>query len=150
MSDRATRTLLAAVAGLLLLAVVAAVLSTTREGPGYAEGSPEATVQSYVAAAVAKDGEEALRHLDPAAGCTAQHIEESWVRPGSRIVLRNTSVDGDRVTVRLDVVSASGGPFDASEWTNQETLELRQVDGQWRVTGTPWPVYTCRPEVTRP
>ncbi|WP_131104314.1 hypothetical protein [Ornithinimicrobium sufpigmenti] len=150
MSDRPTRILLAAVAGLLLLAVVAAVLSATRADPGYAEGSPEAAVQSYAVAAVAKDGEEAVRHLDPAAGCTAQHVEESWVRPGARVVLRDTSVDGDRATVRLDVVSASGGPFDASEWTNEETLELRQVDGEWLVTGTPWPLYTCRPEVTRP
>jgi hypothetical protein len=150
MSDRATRILLAAVAGLLLLAVLAAVLSATRERPEYAEGSPEATVQSYVVAAVAKDGEEAVRHLDPSTRCTARHIEEAWVTPGARVVLRQTSVDGDRATVRLDVVSDSGGPLSTSEWTDEQTLQLRQVDGEWVVTGTPWPLYTCRPEVTRP
>ncbi|QFG68311.1 hypothetical protein [Ornithinimicrobium pratense] len=150
MSDRATRILLAAVTGLLLLAAVAAVLSVTRQGPEYAEGSPEATVQSYIVAAVAKDGEEAVRHLDPADGCTARHVEQSRTRPGSRVVLRGTSTDGDRATVRLDVVSTSGGPLSTSEWTSQETLELRQVEGEWLVTGTPWPVRTCRPEVSRP
>lgn len=150
MSDRASRILLAAVAGLLLLAAVAAVLSLNRDRPEYAEGSPEAVVQSWVVSAVAKDGDEAVRHLDPGTGCTARHVEEAWVRPGSRVVLRGTEVDGDRATVRVDVVSPTGDPFSPSEWTNNVTLELVRVDGQWLVTGDPWPVYVCAPERNRP
>lgn len=150
MLDRATRILLAAVAGLLLLAVVAAVLSVTRDGPEYAEGSPEAVVQAYVVAAVAKDGEEAVRHLDPAEGCTARDVEEGWVRPGSRFVLRDTDVHGDRATVEIDVVTSSSDPFGASEWTNSETFDLVRVDDRWLITGSPWPAHFCEPERKRP
>lgn len=150
MADRPTRILLAAVAGLLLLAVVAAVLSQTRDGPRYAEGSPEAVVQSYVVAAVARDGEAAVRHLDPAIGCTARHVEESWIRPASRVVLRDTDVHGDRATVGVDVVTPTGDPLSPSEWTDSVTLDLVRVDGQWLVTGDPWPVYVCAPERNQP
>lgn len=148
MSDRATRVLLAAVAGLLLLAAVSAVLSVTRGGPEYAEGSPEATVQAYLVAAVAKDGEEAVRHLDPASGCTPGHIEQGYAGRDVRVVLRDTTVKGDRATVRVDVVNRSGGPF-ASEWSSERTFDLRRADGGWRITGSPWPAY-CEREVRSP
>lgn len=150
MSDRATRILLAAVAGLLLLAVIAAALSATRAGPRYAEGSPEATVQSYVVAAVAEDGEEAVRHLDPADGCTAAHIEQGWVNPRGRVVLRDTDVRGDEATVKIDVVVPSGGLLSSSEWASSETLHLRRADDGWLITGTPWPAYDCDREAYRP
>lgn len=150
MSDRATRILLAAVAGLLLLAVVAAVLSVIRDDPEYAEGTPEATVQSYVVAAVAQDGEEAVRHLDPADGCTARHVEEGWINPASRVVLRDTEIRGDRATVRVDILTPSGDPFSPSEWSDRQTFDLRLVDGEWLISGTPWPAYRCEPDRSRP
>lgn len=150
MSDRATRILVAAVAGLLLLATVAAVLSVNRDRPEYAEGSPEAVVRSFVVAAVGKDGDEAVRHLDPEAGCTPRHVEEAWVDPRSRVVLRDTSTDGDRATVRVDVVTSSGDLLGPSEWTSRETFELRRVDGGWLITGHPWPLYGCEPGENRP
>jgi hypothetical protein len=150
MSDRATRILIAALAGLLLLAAVAAVLSLTRDGPEYAEGSPEAAVQSYVVAAVAGDGEEAVRHLDPADRCTARNVEEGWANPRSRVVLRDTEVHGDRATVRIDILTPSGDPFSASEWEDRQSLDLHLVDGEWLISGTPWPAYRCEPDRSRP
>lgn len=150
MSDRATRILFVALGGLLLLAAVAAVLSATRTGPEYAEGSPEAVAAAYLVAAVAKDGQEAARHLDPASTCTAEHIEDGWVNPRDRVVLRGSDVDGDRATVRVDVVTPSSGPFEASEWTNRRTLDLLRVDGEWLISGTPWPAFGCDAERNRP
>lgn len=150
MSDRATRILLVALAGLLLLAAVAAVLSVTRSGPEYAEGSPEAVAQAYLVAAVAKDGQEAARHLGPDSGCTAEHIEDGWVSSRDRIVLRGADVDGDRATVQVDIVTPSSGPFDASEWTNRRELDLLRIDGEWLITGTPWPAFGCDAERNRP
>lgn len=147
MNTRANRVLAVAVVGLLLLAVVAAVLAQTRDRPRFTEGTPEATVQAYLQAVVAGDGEEAVRHLDPEVGCTASQVEEGWVGPGVRVVLRDSSTDGDRARARVDVITPSGGLLDPGEWTDRQTFELRRVDGEWLITGSPWPTYDCPPEV---
>lgn len=150
MNTRADRILAVTLAGLLLLAVVAAILSVTRDRAPYPEGTPEATVQAYVEAAVAGDGQAAVTYLDPAGGCTAQHVEEGWISPGVRVVLRESSTDGERATARVDVVSGSGGLLGASEWSEEQTFELRLVEGRWLITGAPWPAYACELEGDRP
>lgn len=143
MNSRANRVLGIAVAALLLLAVVAAVLSSLRSEPDLPAGSPEAAVQDYLAAVYAGDSDAAAEHLDPEGGCLASDLDQAWVDQESRAVLRDSREQGGGATVRIDLVRSGSGPFGSGEWTEEQTFRLRQVDGAWVITGTPWPTHVC-------
>lgn len=146
MSSRAGLVLAVVVGVLVLLAVVAGVVSATRDGAELPPGSPEAVVQDYVARVYDDDPDGAAELLDPADGCTADHLAEAYADDAARVVLRDVRVDGARATVRLDFVHGTDGPFD-SEWTREETFRLSRTDdgAPWRITGEPWPMHGCLP-----
>ena len=144
MNSRAGTVLAIVVGILVLLAVVAGVYSTTRDGAELPAGSPEAVVQDYVSLVHEEDHEAALALLEPGTRCTVVDLESSYADPGARVVLRDTEVDGDRATVLLAFVRGSDGPFQ-SEWTSEETFRLTRTDaGAWAISDVPWPMYECR------
>ncbi|GAA5162208.1 hypothetical protein [Ornithinimicrobium tianjinense] len=145
MSGRAGKVLAVVVGVLVLLAVVAGVISATRERPELPAGSPEATVQDYVTLIYDDDLEGAAELLDPDGSCTVEDLDLAFVDQAARVVLRDTSVDGDRATVRVGLVHPSGSPL-GDEFTQDETFRLVRSPDGWVITGDPWPVYGCGKE----
>lgn len=146
MSKRAGIILGIAVAALVLLAVVAGVLSATRDGGALPQGSPEATVQDYLTRVYDRDSEGAVSLLDPAEGCTVEDLEMNQVDRAPRVVLRDSRVDGDRATVRVELVHGEGGPFGGGEWTDEQVFRLRDTGAGWVITDEPWPMFHCGAE----
>lgn len=144
MNRRAGTVLAIAVGVLVLLAVVAGLVSATRDTADLPAGSPEAVVQDYLRLVQDRDHVAALELLDPATTCTFEDLSSSSGEPAVRVVLVESRVDGDRATVRLDVVRGTGGPLQ-SEWSTEETFRLLRADdgSGWSITGVPWPMYTC-------
>ena len=126
-------------------AVVAAVVAVQRDAVVLDAGSPEATVQTYVAAIAADDLLTAVDQLAPESDCGIDDLAAAYLPESLEVVLHSTEVDGTEAVVTVKVTDGYGeGPFTGSGYTHAETLVLRQVDGQWLLTGTPWPMYGCQ------
>lgn len=143
MTSRANRVLAIVVGVVVVAGVVAAVLTATHDVPTYDRRTPEGVVQAYLIAVIDGDHDAAAAFLAPGSACTVDDLDRAYVPDGVRVVLRDTTVDGDTAEVAVDITSSSGGPLDSSEFTEQQTFRLRQADGDWRITGRPWPMYDC-------
>lgn len=133
---------LAAVAGVVvILAVIAGVLTATREPPDLDPTTPDGTAQLFVLAVIDGDDEEAVGYLDPALGCTVP-MPEVYRPTRISLAVADTKIRGDAATVVLDITEHGSGFLDS--YTHREVLELRADGDGWILTGHPWPVYSCK------
>ncbi len=132
---------LAVVAGTVVaLGILAGILTATRQPPDIDPGTPAGVVQLYTLAVIDGDDAAIVRYLHPSTGCTDPlPIGRDGVRTSLTIV--DTRIDGDRATVVADLSEYSGA---LDSWDHREEFELRRDDGEWLITGQPWPVYGCR------
>jgi hypothetical protein len=142
-TSRPNRILSFVVLVVAVIGVVAGVLMATRDIPTYDRRTPEGIVQAYLTAVTDGDHDAAVVFLSEESSCTVDDLDRAFVPDGVRIVLRDTRVDGGTAQVEVDVALPSGGPLDGSEITERHTFRLRQADGDWRITGRPWPMYDC-------
>lgn len=128
------------VAGLVLvLLVVAELAANTRNAPELDRATPEGTVQLFLRAVFEGDDEEVVALLDPALGCSAPL--EIYVGDAARVGVVSVAVRGDTATVVVEITEQSGvGVLDS--WTHRESYRLTR-DGDWLITGDPWPVFSC-------
>ena len=130
----------------VVLALVAALLSGQRQRSDFDEATPEGVAQLYVISLIRGDGEQALQLMDPALGCSTPL--DYYAPPQASIALVDSEIqagsqsaeNGTSAKVVLEITETEGG---FSTWSHRETLELRQVEGDWRITGEPWPIYNC-------
>ncbi|HSO68917.1 MAG TPA: hypothetical protein VLQ67_04695 [Arachnia sp.] len=141
MNTRPNVVLAVVIATVALLAVMAGVFTATREQPDLDPSTPDGVVQLYALALIRGDDDEAVSYLDPSLGCSAP-------LPGVQRPLRagltvaDTRIDGDKAIVVADITESQGGLLDT--WEHREQFELRTKDGEWMLTGHPWPVYGCK------
>jgi hypothetical protein len=143
--SRANRFLAIASATLVALAVVGALVSANRPGAMFDPAGPEAAVRAYVNAALDGRSDAAARFLATGGPCDAVDLATARVveRP-DRIVLVDSSTEGDTATVVVEIAYPSGsGPLDPAEYTERHTYELTSASGAWRLTGVPWPLWEC-------
>ncbi|CAN5819679.1 hypothetical protein BH24ACT8_BH24ACT8_19340 [soil metagenome] len=144
MSNRTNRILAIVVGVIILVAVAAAVYSANRPTSEFDAGTPEGTAQAYLQAVLDRDYDGAAELIEPDSGCLAEDLQRDPRSDSARIVLLDSSVDGDRARVVVEVVDVSGsGPFDTSEYTQEQTLNLVRSGQGWLLTDTPWPLYSC-------
>ncbi len=143
---RQNKILTALVAVVVGVAVVAAVVSATRQAPDYDPASPEGVVQRYLAAVLEGDLAAAAARLEPDSRCTVEDLDRAYVPDGVRAVLRGAEVDGQKAVVKVDLAVSSGGLFDGSEFTDDQTFRLSRSGDGWRIAGSPWPLDSCELE----
>jgi hypothetical protein len=140
---------LAAVAAAIALIVALAVAATMVAGGErtFQEGTPERTVQRYLAAVADRDATAAASFLSTelAQRCDS-FVQDMITNRGSgtiRATLDETVLrDGGAVQVRVQLTEAyGGGPFDSGESARPVMFDLTQEDGNWRFTPAPWPMY---------
>lgn len=146
-----SRWLIATVVGVVLVAVVAVVVTSTREPPSLPESSPEAAVQRYLQAVADGDREAVEASYTPELRerCEAQE-------PGHRPpfpdddrsfdadLVDTHEVDDDTVDVRIRLTEYAGEPpFGGGGYDHTETFRVEQVDGTWGVAHASWPYYLC-------
>ena len=137
--------LMGAVAALAVLLVVAFGL----RGPDTFEpGTPEAAVQDFLQAALDGDADAVVASLTPAAAqrCDDLRSDEFWRGSDTGFELDALSVSGD--TARAEVTqrtSSRDDPFRGTWRNGGHVIELRRVDGEWKVerASWPWPVRNC-------
>lgn len=141
------RVLLLLVAGIVVLAVVAGVVSALRPVSEFESGTPEATVQAFLQAVFEGDEEAAEGHLATDSRCDASDVESARTDESSRVVLRESDIEDGAARVTVEIVSSSdNGPFVVEEYSRQRTFDLVQESGEWRLEDVPWPLFSCRGE----
>ncbi|GAA2166226.1 hypothetical protein FHX52_1001 [Humibacillus xanthopallidus] len=153
MRSRPNQVLGVVVGAVIALVLLVVWLSVTRSSTELPAGSPERTVQSYLAALSRNDGVEAARYLDPSSGCVAADLEQNALPEGLRVTLVDSTVTNGsgatggsgpasaRVTV---LVSADENPLGGSGMSETHLFELTRPGQQWLISGTPWPLYACK------
>lgn len=143
---RADRVLAAAVGIIVVAAVAAAVVATQRESHAYPTGSPAAVVQEYLTDLADHDPVSAADLLAGTSPCAASDVTAAYLPEGFRAELLEETVSTDTALVRVRITEGSGDLFGGG-WSHDESIPLVLEDGQWRITGAPWPMGWCEEAV---
>ncbi len=127
---------------LLTLAIMAG-----RSPASYPEGSPEATLQTFITAALDNDEEAVLALLtdERQSRCRTQIEDENvygdrWSEGDLRAALDDIDVDGDKATAIVRF--RNGGdddPFGGSSWDYDRRFDLLDTAAGWRIDRAEWP-----------
>ena len=144
-------------AGLSILVIISILLGLTQQPTEFEHGSPEAAVQKYLIAAVENDYETAyslfskefrdqcpMRDFAGGTGAFSQ-LDNSRVTYEETKYVQETSVVITRVTY-LD----NGGPFGSMESSHEQRFTLMLENGEWKMSGESWPLYSCNTSIPRP
>jgi len=130
----------------LVLLVAAALVASRRDPVTYAEGTPEAAVQTYFDALIDHDASGAYELFTPAlqSRCARPSSAEIDYLAIARVVLDEVTTSGDTATVRVSVTQdLDSGPFASGESTSTESLRLERINGRWLIGDLPWPYFSC-------
>ena len=126
----------------LVLAAVAALLSSSKEIKELSATSPEGVVQLFLKAVIEGKSEDAAGYFSSTTTCDASDIDRSWMPETVRVNLADTEVTGDKAFIETTVDISSGGPFD-DYYVESHNYRLAREGGSWRILGIPWPLYSC-------
>ncbi len=139
---------------LVLIAVVAAVLTSNDQPDLRPEDTPEGVVQRYVQALIDNDMDMAYTYLSSELkeSCALSDWQQQARQPfrldESQVLLKEVIdyADGDAgVTVTITQFRAPE-PFELTprDSSFDQTFRLKtQDDGSWRFSRLPWPVFRC-------
>lgn len=140
---RPNRTLAIIVALLVIAASVAGVLAGSRPATVYDRTTPEGTVQEYLRSMFDRNFDRAVATLSDESRCDVQDMDQAWIPEQVSADLLSTDVDGDYALVKVRVeITYDSGLFEDYGY-EEHTYQLRQSGGLWRLTGTPWPLFSC-------
>lgn len=137
-ANRVLGFVVAAIAIVALIVVLASRQSTTQLD----QGTPEATVQQYLQAVSDRNFDQALEFLSEDSKCTVEDFDRAYIQESLRIGLTESSANQETAVVTVSIQSSNGDPFGGT-YTEERNFRLVNSDGEWKITGTPWPNYEC-------
>ena len=126
---------------LVALAIFSAMQSNPSE---FTPGTPEATVQGFFKALSERDSEAAVDYFVADSPCELFEIDRQGLSQEITIDLVDSEVTGDNAKVKVRIRYSSNDMI--SGWKEEQMIRLIKESGQWRITGTPWPLYDCEQE----
>lgn len=125
-----------------LIAVAALLFVAARgENANFEVGSPEATVQSYLKAMVDRDNDLALSFFESNTECDSSDIDRQYFSPDLTVDLMESTINGDRAQVKIRIRYSNDDLFGG--WSEDHTIALIKSGSDWKIAGTPWPLYEC-------
>jgi hypothetical protein len=127
--------------GLIVLAILAALLVGAPDEEEFAEGTPERVIQDYVRAVRDRDREAAYAFFSSAAqrDMSFEEFSNYVSGPGDpfenrRIRLEDSEIDGERATLSLVIESFDDGSlFDSNRYEYERTVALVREEGAWKI-----------------
>jgi len=126
---------------LVALAIFSATQSKTTE---FATGTPEATVQAFFKSLSERDSEGALQYFVANTPCELFELDRQSLSQEITIDLVESEITGDSAKVKVRIRYSSNDMV--SGWKEDQVIRLEKELGNWRITGTPWPLYDCEQE----
>lgn len=126
---------------LVALAIFSATQSKTTE---FATGTPEATVQAFFKSLSERDSEGALQYFVADTPCELFELDRQSLSQEITIDLVESEITGDSAKVKVRIRYSSNDMV--SGWKEDQVIRLEKESGNWRITGTPWPLYDCEQE----
>lgn len=145
---RADRVLAGAVGIIVVAAVTASVVASQRSVQTYDPASPAGVVQSYLGAVADGQDPTTTGLLAADSPCAGGDTAEFYLPSAFSAQLVAETVRADTATVAVEVEEGAGDPF-GDGWRHEESFQLVLQDGQWRLSGTPWPIGFCDGLVTK-
>jgi len=130
------------VAAILILAVVAVVVATTRGSADYPTGSPERTLQSYLQAVIKGDSLAAFSYIADDSPCTQRDMDNAYIMDVGRVDIENVRTTSERSTIRVRLELGTDSVF-GNAYTEEHAFNLVKESGEWKITDGAWPMYSC-------
>ena len=135
--------------GVLLIGSI--VVSLSNDEDVFEPGTPEYTVQQYLLHIEQGDFEMAHSNLSPdlQSECSVEELFKQLSGrldrlDDNRITLESVQLVGETTSVTVEVHEFRRGDlFGSSEWSHEHRFFLRQIDGEWKFTDLPWPLFRC-------
>lgn len=121
---------------------VVAIVSSSKSTMVISKSKPAWAVQSYLKAILSGSNAEAAKLISPESECTVVDVDRAYVVDNARVVLLGSSTSGNTAEVRVRIEFPLNGPFGDSS-TEDQTFRLTNANGNWLITGIPWPLYNC-------
>lgn len=129
------------IAAILIIAVIVAVTSNS-SNKTLRIGSPEKVVQEYLVSLNDGRNDVALKLLASDSSCSIQDIDRAYHSPDAETSLLESKIAGNTAVVRVSIQRDPTAMMDTSTGEEQ-TFRLIKEEGQWRISGIPWPLYDC-------
>lgn len=142
MNDKRANKVLGLVVAVIAVISLIVVLAGRQPTTQLDEGSPEAAVQQYLQAVSDRDFDRALEFLSEDSKCTIEDFDRAYIQESLRIGLSESSGNPTTAVVTVSIQSSNGDPFGGT-YTEERNFRLVNTDGEWKITGTPWPNYEC-------
>ena len=126
----------------VVLLIIAGAVAMLREPAVLDPATPSGVVQQYVQAVMDGDNDRAAEFLSLNTECDAGDLDRAWVDPASRVDLLRSDASGNRAHVRIAIDTPTGELL-RNTWSEERTIRLERVGGEWLITGIPWPLYEC-------
>ena len=129
------------IALILIIAVIVAVTSSNST-KSLSIGSPEKVVQEYLVSLNDGRNDLAFKLLASDSSCSIQDIDRAYHSPDAETSLLESKTAGNTAVVRVSIQYDPYSMMDSSSGEEQ-TYRLIKEDGQWRISGIPWPLWDC-------
>lgn len=137
--NRVLGLVVAAISIVALITVLAVKYPTTQLDAT----TPEGTVQQYLQSVTARDFDTAITYLTAKTTCKIEDFDQAYLQDSIRISLSDSSNTGNSATVKVNIENSSGDPFGSSYYTEAQSFRLVKSEGDWKISGIPWPLYQC-------
>ncbi len=136
--------------GLLLVGSI--VVSLSNREDNFDPGAPEYVVQQYLGHVERGEFETVHASLSPdlQSECSAEDLfkQVSGDRldrlDDNRVTLKSVKLVGETTSVTVEIHEFRRGElFGSSEWSHERRFFLKQIDGEWKFTDYPWPLFRC-------
>jgi hypothetical protein len=139
--------------GALIVALIAVAIVLALQPPTeFDPATPEGTAQGYFQAVLDRDVDRAVARMSDELTRRCDHIDahhsfRDGLADDVRVVILDTSVEGDEATVRVEVTETYGaGVFMSDSRNFEETLSMERRGAGWAIAKPSWPIHDC-PEV---
>lgn len=152
---RQDRFLIGILAGIGILVVLSVAMFFMRRGTleYVAEGTPEGVVRNFIVAVKKGDYDRAYGYLAPRTPAIEKlSFSQNFNNQGSEIASTSVEVgastlDGGKAVVQITLLHGNGQLF-GNNYRDQQSAELVQIGGDWKINTMPYPFWSYGWETT--
>lgn len=134
---------LAILVSLIFAVALVFAISTDSSVKTLSNGTPEKLVQEYLDAVNDGRNEDAAALFSSSSSCTVDDIDRAYIDTSAQVILDKVVTNDETHAIVYISIQRSDGPLMSDPYVDKENYRLVKQDGQWKLSGIPWPLYEC-------